>query len=192
MISTDVSATLAAFLNQISTQDPKFVCELVNHRVPVNNDAIDVVCPADVEPLQAGIIGLVNGFLDSIDQPRISFVEEDDGRIHSFAPLVPAWKEITEDGVTIEVDARLPQVEIDQIHEFARQRLTPIMVNYRARISKLPEGVNMLLFSAPEVDQADMHALRSHIDQATVDKDYSVMCNYEVNVSGRGQARSGS
>ena len=186
MHAFDVSAALAAFLTKLNDQDPRFIRDLVDHRALVNNESLDVVCPFDPQGVnRANAVGVLNGFLDSIGQPRIAWTEEEDGRITEFAPLCPTWNSFEVGGVEVQVEPEVPAGEVAALKALLEAKLGLLVTNYRARISKLPEGVDVLLVSAPGIPAYEVEALRVHLDEALKDPDYKVVTNYLVEVSGR-------
>jgi len=190
MISTDVSAALADFLTHLNSQDPAFIKELVNQRAYVTNEDLDVVCPAERDPMQAGVIGVLNGFLDSIGQPRIAFVEQDSGEITGFLPLRSTWNVIEVNGVIIEVAGDVPDDEVARLKGLLEDKLTTTLVtNYRARITRLPEGCDLLLVCADGAPTEELEVLHSRINEAKEDPDYSIVTNYEVNITGGWNAK---
>ena len=184
MIPPDVSAALADFLTRLNAKDPVFVKELLNHRITVNHDDLEVVCPAEMLPYRASALGVLNGFLDAIDQPRVCFIEQDNGDIAGFAPVGNVWRTIEVNGITLELDARAPEAEVERIKGLLGSLNDLLLVNYRARIVKLPEGANFMLVCALDVPPAELDALHHHLKQARVDPDYSVVTNYAVTMTG--------
>lgn len=185
MVATDVSAALTAFLTHLNTQDPGFIAALLQNRFKINNEAIHVITPDAEAPYTAGFIGVVNGFLDSIGQPRIAFIEQDNGKITGFTPVGPTWKTVEANGVILEVDPEVPEAEVANLKAFLEAQVKVLTVNYRAKITKLPEGVDLLLVCAIDAPGDELDALRAHIDEARVDPDYTIVTNYAVEITGR-------
>jgi hypothetical protein len=80
---------LIAFLNEVLALDREFVSALVNHRVPVKSGIQEhpSIQVGEVDGvLSAGILGLLNGYLGTIDSgpyagwgPIIAVFDDDEG-----------------------------------------------------------------------------------------------------------------
>ena len=201
MAQLDATSSAAMFLNNQLAKDPEFIQELMETRFVVNNPALDVIVPADDVPTHAGFLGVLNGLMDFIGHARLVMVTDVDEatgseKILRFEPRKPLLlRTLVVGGIEVEVDASLEDEELERLKASLTSsptspRLDIVMVNYLARITKLPEGVDALLVSAPGCPESELQVLQQHFNEAFRDSNYSVIVNYEVILTGRGPGKA--
>ena len=192
MPETSLSAKLAAHLTNLNTQDPRFIRELLDSHYTINNLDVNVITngpdPQGVE--RGGFLGVLNGFLDTIGESRIAYekVSDEAGAILGFVPWKPTTKLIQVEGIEVEVPVDIPEKDLEGLKVVIKASgsagTDTVYLNYPARVVKLPEGVHLLMISAPGIPLQELAALRAHMDEAQRDPNYTIVTNYVIELSG--------
>lgn len=187
MPTINVPAAMADYLNDILAQDPAFTRGLIENRIPWTSEDLDVVVSSD-DPNRAGFLGAVNAFMDRIGESRISFVAEDDGTILRFEPLQSPWRLVkAPNGVEMEVDRGIPESDVQSlISLLSDPEVNVIVTNAKVRISKLPDGADLLLIVAESAPVEEIQQLnRTVADVMERDTLALLATNCKIEVQGR-------
>lgn len=183
---THVASALADYLNDILAQDPAFTRGLIENRIPWTNEDLDVVVSSD-DPNRAGFMGAINAFMDRIGEPRIAFVAGDDGAILRFEPLQSPWRLVkAPNGVEVEVDRDASESDIQSlISLLCDPEIDVIVTNARVRISRLPEGTDLLLIVAENAPEDEIRLLNRTVTDVMEQDTLVLAANYKIEVQGR-------
>ena len=185
MPTPNVAATMADYLNDILAQDPAFTQGLIENRIPWTNEDLDVVVSSD-DPNRAGFLGAVNAFMDRIGEPRIAFVAEDDGTILWFEPLQSPWRLVeAPNGVKVKVGRDIPESDVQSLVDLlSNPEVNVIVTNGKVRISKLPEGTDLLLIVAEDAPAEEIQRLNRTVADVLEQSDTPViLANYKIEVT---------